>query len=164
LIGNFGLVNSDMDWINIPENIEEHFGFIYIITNTVTDKKYIGKKFFWRNVKLPPLKGQKRKRNVKKESDWRKYYGSSNDLKEDLIKYGKENFKREIVKTVSCKWEAAYEELYLQMQEGALFREDYYNSIINIRLNKPPHHLTEKYKKMYAVDKPSIGDTLNSER
>ena len=57
--------------------ISDNVGFVYQITNLQNGKKYIGKKWFWSTKKLPPLKGKKRKRTVKKESDWMKYFGSS---------------------------------------------------------------------------------------
>ena len=137
---------NENDWENIPEDINKWFGFVYRITCLSNNKKYIGKKQFWSNQKRPPLKGQKRSRRVTKESDWRKYYGSSNELKEDLQKYGKENFKREILELTTCKWESAYLELMWQLKENAILREDYYNGIINIRLNGPPKDLVEKYR------------------
>ena len=135
------------EWENVPENIDDWFGFVYRITCLSNGKKYIGKKQFFSNTKRPPLKGQKRSRRVTKESDWKSYYGSSNDLKADLTKYGKENFKREIIDLTTCKWESAYLELMWQLKENAILREDYYNGIINIRLNGPPKALVEKYRK-----------------
>lgn len=137
---------NENSWENIPEDISQWFGFVYRITSLSNGKKYIGKKQFWSNQKRPPLKGQKRSRRVTKESDWKKYYGSSNELKEDLQKYGKENFKREILELTTCKWESAYLELMWQLKENAILREDYYNGIINIRLNGPPKDLVEKYR------------------
>ena len=44
---------------------------------------------FWQH-RTP--KGKKRK--VKSESDWKKYYGSCPELKDDLKIFGKHNFKR----------------------------------------------------------------------
>jgi hypothetical protein len=137
---------NENSWENVPEDVSTWFGFVYRITCISNGKKYIGKKQFWSNQKRPPLKGQKRSRRVTKESDWKKYYGSSNDLKEDLQKYGKENFKREILELTTCKWESAYLELMWQLKENAILREDYYNGIINIRLNGPPKDLVEKYR------------------
>lgn len=137
-----------MDWENIPEDINEHFGFIYRVTCLVNNKKYVGKKQFFSNQKRPPLKGKKKARRVQKESDWRKYYGSSNELLSDIEKYGKDNFRREILELTSCKWENAYAELMWQLKEHAIVREDYYNGILNIRLGKCPKDLKEKYAKL----------------
>ena len=62
--------------------IEKHIGFVYEITDTQTDMKYIGKKKFWSRVTRPPLKGRKNKRRSLKESDRKSYYGSSEVVKE----------------------------------------------------------------------------------
>jgi hypothetical protein len=148
---------NENSWENVPEDVSTWFGFVYRITCISNGKKYIGKKQFWSNQKRPPLKGQKRSRRVTKESDWKKYYGSSNDLKEDLQKYGKENFKREILELTTCKWESAYLELMWQLKENAILREDYYNGIINIRLNGPPKDLVEKYR--VKSDEPKISES-----
>ena len=142
------MTTNTTDWIGIPEDteLEKYFGFIYKITNLVNNRKYIGKKQLYSNVKRPPLKGMKKNRRVQKESDWRKYYGSSNELLADIEKHGKSNFKREVIEMTTCKWEAAWREMCWQAKEEVLFRDDYYNSIMNIRLNRPPKALKEKYK------------------
>ena len=59
------------------DELSDYVGFVYLITERDTNKKYVGKKFFWSTRKLPPLKDQKRKRTVKKQSDWMNYYCSS---------------------------------------------------------------------------------------
>ena len=74
------------------EDIRDYFGFVYLITNIQNGRKYIGRKYFW-SFRKPPGK----KRRVKKESDWRKYYGSCPELKEDVEKFGKESGKFEIL-------------------------------------------------------------------
>ena len=119
-------------WLYPQEfNIEDYFGFVYVITNTLTNKKYIGKKFFHHTKKLPPLKGMKRKRTIVKESDWKTYYGSSNILKEELKQHGKDKFKREIIKLCTNKKELTYWETKLQFAYGVLEKPDeYYNDNI----------------------------------
>ena len=57
------------------EDIGDYVGFVYIITDLSNNKKYIGKKNFWSTRRLPPLKGKSRRRTVKKESDWKDYFG-----------------------------------------------------------------------------------------
>ena len=74
------------------DDVDDYFGFVYLITNKQSGKKYIGRKYFW-SFRKPPGK----KRKVKQESDWKKYYGSCPELKEDIKKYGKEIFSREIL-------------------------------------------------------------------
>ena len=52
--------------------------FVYRIINLQNGREYIGRKYFW---KFRTPKGKKRK--VKSESDWKKYYGSCPELKEE---------------------------------------------------------------------------------
>jgi hypothetical protein len=87
------------------DNIGDYFGFVYLITNKTTGKKYIGRKYLW-SYRTPPGK----KRRIKQESDWKKYYGSCPELKEDIKKYGKEFFNREIISLHKTKADCNYEE------------------------------------------------------
>ena len=117
---------------------EDTFGFIYEIINTVTNRKYIGKKQCKKKLKRKPLKGRINRRIEEKESDWRGYTSSSNDLNEDIIKYGKEKFIFKILKTCDSKWELAYFEIKEQLERDVLLRDDFYNGIINVRIGRPP--------------------------
>ena len=87
------------------DNICDYFGFVYCITNKSNSRRYIGRKYFW-SFRKPPGK----KRKVKQESDWKKYYGSCPELKDDIKKYGKENFSREILSLHKTKGTCNYEE------------------------------------------------------
>ena len=87
------------------DDIGDYFGFVYLISNIINGRKYIGRKYFW-SYRTPPGK----KRRVKQESDWKKYYGSCPELKEDVKKYGKENFSREILSLHKTKGQCNYEE------------------------------------------------------
>ena len=120
---------------------ENMFGFIYEITNKVNGKKYIGKKQCVRKIKRKPLKGKTRNRIDHKESDWKTYTSSSNELNEDIQKYGKENFEFRILKVCGSKWELGYEEIKEQIARDVLRRDDYYNGIINVRIGTPPKSL-----------------------
>ena len=73
-------------------DINNFFGFVYRITNLQTGRQYLGRKYFWS--KRKPRGGGRR---VTSESDWRKYYGSSPELKEDIVKFGTGIFRREIL-------------------------------------------------------------------
>ena len=86
-------------------DVGDFFGFVYLITNKSNQRQYIGRKYFW-SFRTP--KGKKRK--VKQESDWKKYYGSCPELKEDVKEFGKENFKREILSLHETKGKTNYEE------------------------------------------------------
>jgi len=114
----------------------EYAGFVYCITNNLNGRKYIGQKVSKNKITRPPLKGFKRKRVEYKESDWQDYYGSSEELKADISKYGKENFTREIIKLCGTKGELNYEELKEQVIRGVLESDEYYNGIIDCKIHK----------------------------
>ena len=87
------------------DDIGDHYGFVYRITNTTTGKSYIGRKYF---VQKRKPKGAKRR--VTSESDWKKYYGSSDELKQDIREIGRDNFKREIISLHTTLGKVNYEE------------------------------------------------------
>ena len=87
------------------ENISDNFGFVYLIENKINGRKYIGRKYFW-SFRKP--KGKNRK--VKSESDWKKYYGSCPELKEDVIKFGRENFSRTMLSVHKTGGKTNFEE------------------------------------------------------
>ena len=113
------------------DDINDQFGFVYRITNIQTGKQYIGRKYFVQ--KRKPKGG---KRRVTSESDWKKYYGSSPELKADISTYGKENFSREILSLHSTLGRTNYEEtrqLFLHNVLTEKLTDDtpaYYNSNI----------------------------------
>jgi len=130
-----------MTWKNVPKDISPYFGFVYMITNLKTNRKYIGKKFFKTPIVRPPLKGKKNQRHDWKESDWKDYFGSSKQLLEDVEKFGADNFKQEIIQCYKTKWECAYYEVFWQVEYKVLFSDNFYNGIINCRLPKAPKDL-----------------------
>ena len=89
------------------DDINNFFGFVYRITNLQTGKQYIGRKYFVQ--KRKPRTGTS-KRRVTSESDWKKYYGSSPELKADVKQFGRENFKREILSLHESLGKVNYEE------------------------------------------------------
>jgi len=115
--------------------IGEYFGFVYLITNLDNDRMYVGKKWFWSTRKLPPLKGKTRKRKVQKESDWQKYYGSSDEVKLLVEQHGEDNFKREILRLCKTKGECSYYELVEQVDRQVLLRDNYYNEFIGVKIH-----------------------------
>ena len=115
--------------------IGEYFGFVNLITNLDNDKMYVGKKWFWSTRKLPPLKGKTRKRKVQKESDWQKYYGSSDEVKLLVEQHGENNFKREILRLCKTKGECSYYELVEQVDREVLLRDNYYNEFIGVKIH-----------------------------
>jgi len=123
-----------VEWIGVPKDITKYIGYTYIITNIPERKFYIGKKLFFSIRKLKPLKGKKNKRLVRKETDWRDYYGSCNELNADIERLGKDNFEREILSCYKTRWEWSYAELKEQVDRDVLRRKDFYNGIIRVRL------------------------------
>ena len=117
----------------IFEDIGEYVGFVYLITNLTNGRKYIGKKNLYFS-KSRQVKG-KRKR-FKVESDWREYYGSNKELAADVETYGKENFKREILRLCTTKGEFSYFEAKYQFDNNVLESDEYYNSWIMCRIHK----------------------------
>lgn len=125
--------------LNLPEDC---VGFVYMITNTITGRQYIGKKlakFTKTKVKTVTLKnGTKKKKKIREkiDSDWREYYGSSNELLGDIQSLGVENFKREILHYCKSKAECSYREAKLQFQHGVLESDDWYNGNIMCKIHK----------------------------
>jgi hypothetical protein len=116
------------------DDIGDYYGFVYRITNTSNGHDYIGRKFFHTIKKRPPLKGKKNKRHTKVETDWKTYWGSSQQLLEDIDTLGKEKFTRQIIRLCNTRGETNYCEAYYQFIEGVLLKDNNYNGIINIRL------------------------------
>ena len=115
---------------SIEDMPKDSFGFIYEVIHNPTGQKYLGKKVLQFNRKLPPLKGQKRKRKVVKESDWRTYYGSHQTIK-TLIKEGKqEEFSREILQFVPTKKLLTYFECKYLFIKEVLEHGEYINDNI----------------------------------
>jgi hypothetical protein len=110
------------------------YGFVYIITNRATNKKYVGKKFFWSKKTLPITKTRKRRKRLLVESDWRTYYGSNKHLVEDVKTQGEDMFYREILHLCKSKGECSYRETKEQFDREVLLTDDYYNGIINCRI------------------------------
>ena len=87
------------------DHIQDSFGFVYHIHCNTTDRDYIGRKYFW---SFRKKRGASRRN--KSESDWKKYYGSCPELKEDVDKYGRENFTRTILSLHKTKGKTNFEE------------------------------------------------------
>ena len=123
-------------WQTKLEIPESPYGFIYIITNSVSNRKYIGKKQMLTKQKRQPLKGKKRKRITIVDTDWKSYTSSSTELNKDIEQLGILSFTFEIIRFCKSKSELAYFEAKEQFDCGVLLKEDYYNGIINLRIGK----------------------------
>jgi hypothetical protein len=113
--------------------IGNNYGFVYLITNTTNNKKYIGKKLFY-STKTKQVKGKKKK--YKASSDWQTYYGSSAELAKDVLSLGHEYFNREILHLCQSKGECSYLEAKEQFIRGVMETDEYYNTWIMVRVRK----------------------------
>jgi hypothetical protein len=120
---------------------EDCAGFVYLITNNTTGRKYIGKKLArfkrttYRVVKLK--NGNKKRKKIRGtiDSDWQTYYGSSPELSKDIEQLGIENFSREILYYCKTKSECSYIEAREQFSRRVLESDDYYNGHIQVRVH-----------------------------
>ena len=113
------------------DDIDNFFGFVYCITNNTNGRQYIGRKYFW---KFRTPRGKKRK--VKSESDWKNYYGSSEELKEEIQQLGRHNFSRVMLSLHKTAGKTNFEETRQLFLKGVLTESlsdgtpKYYNSNI----------------------------------
>jgi len=119
--------------VDIPA---EFIGFVYLITNTTNNRKYIGKKLTQFKRSKKPLKGRTNKRRYTVESDWRDYYGSSDELTADVELLGKDKFKREILFWCTSKSELSYIEAREQFAHKVLESKQWYNGHIRVRVHQ----------------------------
>jgi len=116
-------------------------GFVYLITNTVSGRKYIGKKLAkfskttQKTIKLKNGTKKKKKIRSKVDSDWRTYYGSSPELSKDVEALGTDKFTREILFICKSKAECSYIEAREQFTRKVLETTDYYNGHIQVRVH-----------------------------
>jgi hypothetical protein len=134
-----------MSWLYESKTVEtlpeDCVGFVYMITNNLTGRKYIGKKLAkfakttYRMVKLKNGKKKRQKIRGKVESDWQTYYGSNDQLNRDLLDLGPENFTREILFYCKSKAECSYIEAREQFSRRVLESADWYNGHIQVRVH-----------------------------
>ena len=134
-----------MSWLFEGKNIqalpEDCVGFVYLITNNKTGRKYIGKKLAkfskttYKTVKLKNGNKKRKKIRGKIESDWQTYYGSNEQLNKDVAQLGSENFTREILYYCRSKAECSYIEAREQFSRRVLESDDWYNGHIQVRVH-----------------------------
>ena len=125
----------------IQELPEDCVGFVYLITNNISGRRYIGKKLAkfskttYRVVKLK--NGNKKRKRIKSkiDSDWQLYYGSNDQLNQDIAKLGADNFTREILFYCNSKATCSYIEAREQFTHKVLESDDWYNGQISVRVH-----------------------------
>ncbi len=142
----------------LEEDVGEHIGFVYLITEIATERMYIGKKIFFNRVSKPPLKGKKKRRISKKFSDWQSYYGSSDSLSQAVDSNGFLLYKREIIHLCSSKSQMSYLESKEIFLRDALLTDKYFNSWISCRIRK------EQLRKFSDALQSSKFEVLGSRR
>lgn len=113
------------------------FGFVYQIENTVTGRKYIGRKYFT-SAGYKQVNGKRKK--IRKPSDWQTYYGSNETLKEDVSILGEDKFIRTILHLCKTKSECSYLETKEIFARDALLTPTYYNDWCQCKIRRA--HLT----------------------
>lgn len=131
------------DWIYNGEVFCEpgdNYGFVYIITNKIDNRQYIGKKFFW-SIRRKQVK--KVRKRITVESDWKTYWSSSDELQADVQRLGVENFTREIIHLCPNKGTANYLEAKEQFTRSVLENKDlWYNSWISVKVMRSHIRIT----------------------
>jgi len=117
------------------EQLELYQGFVYVIIEVDTGKKYLGKKFFWKPKTLPITKTRKRRVKTRTQSDWKEYYGSSKEVKALVENNGVDKYKRIVLKLCETKGLCSYWEAKLQFHYDVLMNDDFYNELISCRIH-----------------------------
>jgi hypothetical protein len=123
-------------WYNngVPfEDNGTHFGFVYLIENLITNRKYIGRKYFSK-AGTKQVNGKKKK--IRKTSDWESYWGSNETLKAEVAELGEHNFRRTILHLCKTRSECSYFETYEIFTRHCLLDELYYNEWVSAKIRK----------------------------
>ena len=111
---------------------QDFMGFVYIITNLKTGRRYIGKKFF---TKAGTRQAKGKKKKVRLPSDWPTYFGSNKVLQADVAALGPDQFSREILRLCKTKGDCSYHEAKLQFAYNVLeLPLEFYNEQIMVRV------------------------------
>jgi hypothetical protein len=133
---------NDSDFTEAPKGME---GFVYMITNLTNNKKYIGKKHFWTR-----QKDRKTGRRKTKESDWKNYFGSCDELIEDVKNLGEDKFLRQILYICPHKKSMSFYETMEQFKRDVILKEDYYNT------NVEGKFFSSEVEKIYNIVEKSL--------
>ena len=130
----------------LNEAPKDYFGFVYLITNLKSKRKYIGRKYFGttRRVKVA---GKKRRKVIRKDSNWKEYTGSSRELNQDIKDLGMLQFRFEILILGKTKGQVNYLEENIHHRFHVASSSEFYNDCIgprrfaNVRLDENVHDI-----------------------
>lgn len=142
---------EDKEFVADDEFLKDFVGFVYLVTEESTGKKYLGKKLFWKPKTLPVTKTRLKKIKTKVQSDWMKYYGSNEELKALVKESGGKGYSREILRLCKSKGDCSYYEAKYQFQYGVLESDEYYNRFIGCKIHAA--HLSVNMKPKVAKKK-----------
>jgi len=137
------------NWIGLPDNfnVKEWEGFVYLVRNTLTGQGYIGRKYFWAKTRQK-VKGRTRRKRIVKESDWRFYKSSSEELKRDISRLGLGVFEFHVLSLHRTRGETNYCEVKEQFVRDVLYSKlpsgeyEYLNNCILSRYHRHRNYLT----------------------
>ena len=122
---------------------DDKVGFVYLITNLVTGRQYIGKKLSkFSRVKYKVVlqkNGIKKRKKIRSkiDSDWQTYWSSSPEVQADVKLLGENQFRREILYFADNKGQLSYLEAREQFYCRVLEKPDkWYNGIIQCRIHR----------------------------
>ena len=115
------------------EDINDNFGFVYLITHNPTGRKYIGKKFF---TKAATRQVKDKRKKIRKSSDWENYWGSNKKLQEEVKENGSGNYTREVLHLCKSRSECSYWETFEIFSRHALMSDAYYNEWVSCKIRK----------------------------
>lgn len=156
--------DTESPWLWNQEVLTEipkgHKTFVYLITNKLNGKRYVGFKTFSNSRKTTV---DKKRKTVETESDWKDYWSSSDTLNKEIKRFGTGNFIREVMCLTVNKSVGKYVEAYVQFKRRVLEknRDKYYNGIVNLRLNQ---QTLNAWTDIEWHSKPLLGDLLAHEK
>lgn len=133
--------NKQVDDVEYVE-IKDPYGFIYITTNLISGRRYLGQKAF-------------------KQSNWKTYLGSGIAFKKALKTCGKENFRRNIIYICYSKEELNQIEYELSVYFDVVESDDWYNLVLGGGVSRGWHPSEETKRKISDAAKIRLADPTN---
>jgi hypothetical protein len=113
-------------------DIADFVGFVYLLTDRESGRRYIGKKCFFSTRTLVLLKGKTKRRKKSQESDWQTYCSSNIVIQRLVAEHGLDRFKREILHLCRTKSEVTYHETRMQIENEVLLSDNWFNSTFSV--------------------------------